>query len=49
MRLRSILRKRHGRKGRARGADHQRYPNQSFAEMGLFSLEQAHRDACQSR
>jgi RNA-directed DNA polymerase len=49
MRLRSILRKRHGRKGRACGADHQRYPNQSFAEMGLFSLEQAHRDACQSR
>lgn len=49
MRLRSILRKRHGRKGRARGADHQRYPNQSFAEMGLFSLEKAHREACQSR
>jgi len=49
MRLRSILRKRHGRKGRAGGADHQRYPNKYFAEMGLFSLEKAHREACQSR
>jgi len=49
MRLRSILRKRHGRKGRGRGLDHHRYPNQYFAEMGLFSLERAHREACQSR
>jgi len=49
MRLRSILRKQHGRKGRGRGLDHQRYPNKYFAEIGLFSLERAHREACQSR
>ncbi|HUT91288.1 MAG TPA: group II intron reverse transcriptase/maturase, partial [Thermoguttaceae bacterium] len=42
MRLRSILRKRSGRSGRGRGADHQRWPNSYFAELGLFSLEQAH-------
>lgn len=49
MRLRSILRKRHGRKGRGRGRDHHRYPNKYFAKMGLYSLERAHREACQSR
>jgi RNA-directed DNA polymerase len=38
MRLRSILRKRAGRKGRGRGADHQRYPNDYFHELGLFSM-----------
>jgi RNA-directed DNA polymerase len=38
MRLRSILRKRMGRKGRGRGSDHQRYPNAYFAELGLISL-----------
>jgi RNA-directed DNA polymerase len=42
MRLRSILRKRSGRSGRGRGADHQRWPNSSFADLGLFSLERAH-------
>jgi len=47
-RLRTILRKRHKRKGRARGLDHQRYPNAYFAQLGLFSLEQAHAMACQS-
>ena len=41
-RLRSILRKRHGRRGRARGLDHHRYPNRLFAELGLFSLTAAH-------
>ena len=41
MRLRSILRKRAGRSGRGRGADHQRWPNVFFAERGLFSLGQA--------
>jgi RNA-directed DNA polymerase len=41
-RLRSILRKRAGRKGRGRGADHQRWPNQYFADLGLFSLHRAH-------
>ena len=38
MRLRSILRKRERRKGRGRGLDHQRYPNDYFAELGLISL-----------
>jgi len=37
-RLRSILRKRAGRKGRARGDDHHRWPNRYFTELGLFSL-----------
>lgn len=48
MRLRSILRHHHKRRGRGRGADHQRWPNAFFAGMGLFSLETAHRVACQS-
>jgi RNA-directed DNA polymerase len=48
MRLRSILRRRQGRSGRGRGADHQRWPNGYFAEQGLFSLVVAHRLACQS-
>lgn len=48
MRLRSILRKRAGRKGRGRGADHQRYRNAFFAEQGLFGLVEAHALACQS-
>lgn len=47
-RLRSILRKRHGRHGRARGLDHHRYPNHLFAELGLFSLTAAHARECQS-
>ena len=37
-RLRTILRKRHHRGGRARGRDHQRWPNAYFAELGLISL-----------
>jgi RNA-directed DNA polymerase len=41
-RLRSILRKRAGRQGRGRGADHQRWPNQYFADQGLYSLKAAH-------
>jgi len=48
MRLRSILRRRHGRRGRGRGADHQRWPNAFFAELGLFSLVAAHVTVCQS-
>ena len=48
MRLRSILRHRHGRQGRGRGADHQRWPNAYFAELGLFSLATAHAAASQS-
>jgi RNA-directed DNA polymerase len=47
-RLRSILRKRCGRRGRARGDDHQRWPNAFFVEQGLFSLVQAHAAAVQS-
>src|ERR1700691_2327777 len=41
-RLRSILRKRRGRRGRGRGTDHQRWPNAFFAEQGLYSLSVAH-------
>ena len=48
MRLRSILRKRAGRKGRGRGADHHRWTNAFFAEQGLFGLVEAHALACQS-
>ncbi len=48
MRIRSILRKRRGRKGRGRGRDHQRWPNAFFADHGLFSLSAAHALACQS-
>ena len=47
MRLRSILRKRHKRRGRGRGADHQRWPNAFFAGQGLFSLETARARLCQ--
>ena len=42
-RLRSILRKRCKRQGRARGLDHQRWGNGYFAELGLFCLEAAQR------
>jgi len=48
MRLRSLLRFRQGRKGRGRGADHQRWPNAFFAKQGLFSLAEARALACQS-
>ena len=48
MRLRSILRKRRGGRGRGRGSDHQRWPNAYFAEHGLFSLVAARAAASQS-
>jgi RNA-directed DNA polymerase len=48
MRLRSILRKRSGRRGRGRGRDHQRWPNAYFAERGLLSLMAAYDAAGQS-
>jgi RNA-directed DNA polymerase len=48
MRLRSILRKRHHGKGRERGYDHIRWPNDYFTEQGLFSLKTAHAQAAQS-
>jgi len=41
MRLRSILRKRRGRKGRERFRDHIRWPNRYFENLGLFFLGQA--------
>ena len=47
-RLRSILRKRKGLKGRSRGADHQRWPNTYFHERGLFSLITAFDSSFQS-
>jgi RNA-directed DNA polymerase len=48
MRLRSILRRRSGRRGRGRGKDHQRWTNAFFSEHGLFSLMAAHELARQS-
>jgi len=48
-RLRAILRKRAGKRGRARRTDHQRWRNHYFDELGLFSLKQAHVSASQSR
>lgn len=48
MRLRSILRRRQGRRGRGRGADHQRWPNAFFDAQGLYSLSAAHERYCQS-
>lgn len=47
-RLRSILRKRSGRRGRGRGKDHRQWPNRYFAELGLFSLVAAHATVVQS-
>jgi RNA-directed DNA polymerase len=42
MRLRSILRKRQGKRGRGRGIDHHHWPNVFFAKRGLYSLRAAH-------
>lgn len=42
MRLRSLLRKRTGGRGRGRGSDHQRWPNAFFTAQGLFSLKTAY-------
>ena len=47
-RLRSILRKRAGRRGRSRGTDHQTWRNHYFAELGLFSLMQVQASARRS-
>jgi RNA-directed DNA polymerase len=47
-RLRSLLRRRRGLRGVARGDDHQRWPNAFFVEHGLFSLQSAHALARQS-
>ncbi|MFA4987345.1 MAG: group II intron reverse transcriptase/maturase, partial [Candidatus Brocadiia bacterium] len=48
MRLRSILRKRAGGRGRGRGSDNQKWPNKFFADCGLFCLETAYGQAVQS-
>ena len=49
-RLRSILRKRSKRKGvsRGNGADHKRWPNAFFRDLGYWSLADAHRSELQS-
>ena len=46
-RLRAILRKRHSRGQRDKRPRHQRWPNAYFAELGLFSLAIARRQASQ--
>jgi RNA-directed DNA polymerase len=48
MRLRSLLRKRRGQRGRGRGADHQRWPNAYFHALGLYSLVEARHRVLQS-
>lgn len=48
MRLRSILRRRQGRRGRGRGWDHHRWPNAFFQKQGLLSLCAAHASLRQS-
>jgi RNA-directed DNA polymerase len=48
-RLRTVLRKRHKLQGRARGRDHQRWPNAYFAELGLISLALARVKASRSQ
>lgn len=49
MRLRSILRKRAGKRGRGRGSDHQRWPNTYFQEARLFATHDAWLALCRSR
>jgi RNA-directed DNA polymerase len=41
MRLRSLLRRRLGKRGRGRGRDHQRWPNAFFRSHGLYDLTTA--------
>jgi RNA-directed DNA polymerase len=48
-RLRTILRKRHKGKGRARGKDHQKWPNAHFAGLGLISLALTRAQAANAR
>jgi RNA-directed DNA polymerase len=47
-RLRNIVRKQHGHSGVSSGFDNIRWPNAFFAKQGLFSLRDAHAQACQS-
>ena len=44
-RLRALERKRHKLQGRARGKDHQRWPNAYFTRLGLISLALARNEA----
>jgi RNA-directed DNA polymerase len=46
MRLRCILRKRRGRRGRGYLTEHQRWPNAFSAGHGLYSMEAAHAELC---
>ncbi|HEX6506248.1 MAG TPA: group II intron reverse transcriptase/maturase [Chloroflexota bacterium] len=48
-RLRSILRKREGKRGRGRGSDHQRWTNAYFDAQGLFTMIAARKAAGYSR
>lgn len=49
-RLRAVLRKQEKRPGRGKTKrDHQRWPNAFFAAHGLFTLQEAHRQASRSR
>jgi RNA-directed DNA polymerase len=48
MRLRSILRRRLGLRGRGRGRDQHRWPNVFFVRHGLMNLTAAHAQTCQS-
>ena len=48
-RLRTLQRKRHKLQGRARGRDHQRWPNAYFADLGLISLALAREKASRSQ
>lgn len=48
MRLRSILRRRAGKRGRGRGSDHQRWRKAYFDALGVFNLEAAHARDCPS-
>jgi RNA-directed DNA polymerase len=49
MRLRSILRKRRGGKGRGRGSDHQRWPKAFFVKQGLNPLSNLYAWECYLR
>lgn len=46
MRLRSILRKNEGKRGRGRGNDQIKWTNAYFERLGFFSLEKAHAARC---
>jgi len=49
-RLRAVLRKQQKRPGMGHClADHKRWPNAFFAELGLFTMTEAHALLCRSR